>query len=64
MVLFACIILHLVSTGNRLKPILQCRMASSSSEEGFIPINIVTFICAQKMYTIQGFFFFFTLQLN
>lgn len=53
---FACIILHLVSTGNRLKPILQCKMTSSSSEEGFIPIKIVTFICAPKIYTIEGFF--------
>lgn len=54
--MFACIILHLVSTGNRLKPILQCRMTSSSPEEGFIPIKIVTFICAPKIYTIEGFF--------
>lgn len=32
-------------------------MTSSSSEEGFIPIKIVTFICAPKIYTIEGFFF-------
>lgn len=56
MILFACIILHLVSTGNKLKPILQSRMTSSSSEEGFIPIKTVTFICASKIYTIEDFF--------